>query len=144
MQVRLMAPFDDTIFLKTQVEVLGLFDEEQLRKVTPDISRKTYSKGQTILMRGEIAEGLHIVKKGGAKVFSKSVKEPPVAELKPGDFFGEVSVLESATAEATVQSAEDGTEILNIPHDSFQKLIEMKPVLKKTLMDRIAARKAKK
>lgn len=139
-----MAPFDDTIFLKTQVDVLSLFDEEQLRKITPDIERKTYSKGQTILRRGEISEGLHIVKKGSAKVFAKSVKDPPAAELKPGDFFGEVSILESATADATVQAAEDGTEILNIPHDSFQKLIEMNPVLKKTLTDRIAARKAKK
>ncbi len=34
-----MVPNDDTIFLKKSVDVLSFFNEEQLRRITPDIER---------------------------------------------------------------------------------------------------------
>jgi CRP-like cAMP-binding protein len=67
-----------------------------------------------------------------------------LAELKAGEFFGEVSLLESTSATATIKAVEDGTEILMIPHDSFQALLKEHPVLEKSLRDRIAERKKAK
>src|SRR5687768_900200 len=106
-------PNEDTFFLKTKVDILSFFDEEQLRKVTPDIERRTYRKGETILFRGEVGGGFYIIKKGRV-----TAAMPPkggaevVYEFAAGDFFGEISLLEDAASVETIRAAEDGTEIL--------------------------------
>lgn len=135
-------PHDDTIFLKTKVDILSFFNEEQLRRITPDIERKSYGAGEMIVLRGEITSGFYIVKKG--KV-SATHKEKDGAtrkqDLPAGDFFGVISLLENQAADETIKSAEEGTEILTIPAASFQKLLEMQPLLKKAILDKVAARK---
>jgi len=140
-------PFDDTVFLKSKVDVLSFFTDEQLRRVTSVIDRKTYNKGQTVMFQGEVTNNFFVVKKGKVMVVAKVGKEKErveLAELKAGDFFGEMSLLESTAATATIKSVEEGTEILMIPHDSFQYLLKENPLLEKTLRDRIAARKQQK
>ena len=88
-----MAPFDDTIFLKQSVEVLSFFNEDQLRRVTPDIERSSYNNGQTVLLRGEISSAFYIIKKGKVAANYKSKTGALAMELKAGDFFGEISLL---------------------------------------------------
>jgi CRP-like cAMP-binding protein len=82
------------------------------------------------------------LKKGRASVFAKGPAGPtPAGELKPGDFFGEISLLESVTSNATIKAAEDGTEILSLAHDVFQQLLRMNPQLEMLLRSRIEARR---
>lgn len=135
-------PFDDTIFLKSKVDILSFFNAEQLRKVTPDIERTFYSAGETIVLRGEFTSGFYIVKKG--KVTATYKAKDGVThrqDLPAGGFFGVMSLLENASADATIKSVEEGTEIITIPAASFQKLLEMQPLLKKGLLDTIAKAK---
>jgi len=136
-------PNDDTIFLKSKVDVLGFFNEDQLRRVTPDIERQSYNKGETVVFKGEVTSGFYIVKKGKVTLLIKGKDGAPKAkELPAGDFFGEISILEDAPMEGTVKAAEDGTEVLTIPSRSFQKLLEMMPIMRKSLTDKIIARRA--
>ncbi|MFH1725452.1 MAG: cyclic nucleotide-binding domain-containing protein [Elusimicrobiota bacterium] len=138
-------PFDDTMFLKMSVDIMSFFDPDQLRKVTPDIEHNEYTKGQPVLFKGQITDGFYIIKKGKATVFSKAKGgEETIAELAAGDFFGEMSVLDDIASTASVRAAEDGTEILTIPSESFEKLLQMQPLLKKGLLDKIAERQKKK
>ena len=135
-------PYDDTMFLKTKVDILSFFNEEQLRRVTPDIEHKTYAKGEVVILKGEVTSGLYIVKKGSVKVIMKPKGEPEIVrELPAGGFFGEISLLEDTAATESVKSSAEDTEILTIPHDSFQKLCQMMPVIKKALLDKVAAQK---
>lgn len=136
-------PNDDTIFLKTKVDVLSFFNEDQLRRVTPDIERNSYGKGDVVILKGEVTSGFYIVKKGKVSVQTKTPQGLQTSELAAGDFFGEISLLENTAATASIKSVEDGTEILVIPHGSFQKLLEMQPLMKKALLDKVAARKTK-
>ncbi|MBI3548431.1 MAG: cyclic nucleotide-binding domain-containing protein [Elusimicrobia bacterium] len=133
-------PNDDTIFLKTKVDILSFFNEDQLRRVTPDIERKSYASGEMIVLRGEVTSGFYIIKKG--KVSANSKEKDGSArkqDLNAGDFFGVMSLLENQSSDATIKAAEDGTEVLTIPAASFQKLLEMQPLLKKSLLDKVAA-----
>ncbi len=137
-------PFDDTIFIRKNVDVLSFFTDEQLRKVAAVIERDNYRKGQTILFQGEVGQAFHIIKKGRVSVMAKPAKDrDPVllAELKAGDFFGEMSLLEPTAATATIKALEDDTEILSIPHESFQLLLKQSPLLETALREKIAARK---
>lgn len=133
-------PFEDTVFLKN-MDVLSFFNEEQLRRITPDLERKTYAKGQTLLLRGEISTGLSVLKKGSAVAFYKTPKGPVERPLKAGDFFGEITLLADAPSDAAIKAAEDDTVVLTIGPESFKKLLEMQPILKKTLTDKAAERR---
>lgn len=140
-------PYEDTMFLKMSVDVLSFFDPEQLRRITPDIERATYKKGDIVIFRGQITDAFFIIKKGSVSVFMKpkpGETEPVKVPLGAGDFFGEMSLLEDIAATASVRAAVDDTEILTIPSGSFQKLLEMQPLLKKGLLDKIAARRPAK
>ncbi len=140
-------PFDDTIFIKKNVDVLSFFSDELLRKVTSVIERNTYKKGQTILFQGEVGQAFYIVKKGQVAVTAKPAKdkEPALlAELKAGDFFGEMSLLEPTAATATIKASLDETEILTIPHEAFQFLLKQSPLLEATLREKISTRRKQK
>jgi CRP-like cAMP-binding protein len=133
-----MAPNDDTIFLKSSVDVLSFFNEDQLRRVTPDIERHDYRAGQTVIMRGEVSSGFYIIKKGRASAAYKTAGGTVNQELKVGDFFGVITLLQDMPSDAAVKAVEDDTTILTIPADSFRKLLEMQPLLKKSLLDKAA------
>lgn len=135
-------PNDDTLFLKTKVDILSFFNEEQLRRVTPDIERSNYAKGDVVILKGEVTSGFYIVKKGSVRVTMKpQTGAEIVRDLPTGGFFGEMSLLEDTAATESVKSTADDTEIIMIPHQSFQKLLTMQPLLKKALLDKIAAGK---
>lgn len=140
-------PFDDTMFLKKNVDVLAFFTDDQLRNVTGIIERNVYKKGQTLMFQGEVTHNFYVIKKGKVTVTSKNPKDKgssvPV-ELKAGDFFGEMSLLESTAATATIKAAEDGTEILTIPHEGFAFLLKQNPLLESTLRQKISARRQQK
>jgi CRP-like cAMP-binding protein len=134
-------PFDDTAFLKLSVDVLQFFTDDQLRKVTAVLDRQTYNKGQTVIFQGEVSRNFYVIRKGRVAVAAKSGKEKAdLAELKPGDFFGEMSLLDATAVTATIKA----TEILMIPHEQFQYLLKENPLLEKTLRDKMAARKQSK
>jgi CRP-like cAMP-binding protein len=65
-------PFDDTMFIKRNVNVLAFFTEEQLRRVTAEIERQICPKGQTVIFQGEISHNFHIIKRGRVQVFAKA------------------------------------------------------------------------
>lgn len=143
----LTMPYEDTMFLKMSVDVLSFFDPEQLRRITPDIERHTYKKGETVVFKGQITDGFYIIKKGSVNVVMKpkpGEENPVVVPLSAGDFFGEMSLLEETAATASVKASVDETEILTIPSGSFHKLLEMQPLMKKGLLDKIAKRRPPK
>ena len=135
-------PFEDTVFLKN-IDVLSFFNEDQLRRVTPDIERQAYAKGHTLMLRGEISSGFCIIKKGSAVATYKTKAGPVSVPLKAGDFFGEITLLQDAPSDTSIKAEEDDTVVLTIPPESFRKLLEMQPILKKTLLDKVAARRPK-
>lgn len=139
---------DDVAFFKQNVDVLATLDDALLRTLASDIERKTYKNGSTIMMRGQFSDGLSVVKNGKVIVLARpnpKVKDMvQVAELKPGDFFGEMSILEDKIVEATLKAGSDDTEILTIPVDSFRAVLAQNPAIKSAIEQKIAARRAQK
>lgn len=134
-------PFDDTMFIKRNVDVLSYFTDDQIRTITQDIDRQVYKKGQTVVFQGEINTNFHIIKRGRVEVLAKGGSEKvKLAELGAGDFFGEMSLLDSGTANATIRSLEDDTVILMVPLDVFKHFLRQNPALELALREKVAER----
>ncbi|MBI2069705.1 MAG: cyclic nucleotide-binding domain-containing protein [Elusimicrobia bacterium] len=133
-------PFDDTLFLKRSVDVLGFFDVEQLKRITPDIVHSKYKKGQTVMLAGEFSANFFIIKNGSINIFTKENPKDPAMTLKKGDFFGVMNLFSGQASVVAIKAAEDFTDIIEIPYASFQKLLEMQPLLKEALLKKVEER----
>jgi uncharacterized membrane protein len=99
-------PIDPTI-LKS-VPIFQLFDDEELRDLTAEIEERSYVSGQNIFRVGDAGGDMHVVLSGNVQTFivDEDGKRVVLAEVGPGEMFGELSLLDSeprsASAVATV------------------------------------------
>jgi CRP-like cAMP-binding protein len=87
-----------------------------------------WSAGRTIFEKGAPAEALYIVLSGTVRVFDPDAGGEDTARIGPGDYFGEVSLLLHTTHSKSAEAIED-TELMVIPKDSFQALLDATPDL---------------
>lgn len=107
-------------------EGLGFND---LKKIELIVHKRTFMPNEIIFYERQPGAGMYIIKKGLIKL-TKTVNEERVkiSELKDGEFFGEMSLLDEypRSAEAT---AVEKTEVLGIFRPDLFDLIESNPKL---------------
>lgn len=136
-----------TEFLQTKVAFLAGISAEQAKTLATKAEQTSYKKGQTILFKGVSVEGLHVIATGKVSVHAKSEKSKDwvkVAELGPGDVFGETSIVEFAMAGATIKCDADGTLLFVIPQELFTDLMAADPAFKQRVIALIESRRPKK
>lgn len=90
---------------------------------------KTIPKNTPIYVERMLGESFYIIKSGAVQI-SKNIKglgEKDVFVLKPGDFFGELALLDGGPRPVSARTIED-TELLIIDRDDFLKLMEKEPL----------------
>lgn len=81
-------------------------DDEGLAAVSAAAVEVAFPAGRVIAREGEIGTGLFIVGDGRVRVMRDG---QPIAHLGPGEFFGELSVLDGGPRNATVIADEPST-----------------------------------
>ena len=116
-----MATPVSTAVLKT-VPLFASFQEEQLRVLTTMVTRKSAPRSTTIMAGGDPTDSLYIVLSGRLKVMMSDSegKEVILAILGPGEFFGEMGLIDDEPRSATVISIEP-CELLSIAKRDFKK-----------------------
>lgn len=135
-----------TEFLQTKVPFLNGLTQEQAHALAVQVQQQAYARGQTVILRGTTVDGLFIVASGKVGVWAKPEKSKilaQVAELGPGDIFGETSILEMTTAGATIKANEDETLVFLIPQAAFRAVLSENPELDARAQALIAERKKK-
>ncbi|MCP4902853.1 MAG: cyclic nucleotide-binding domain-containing protein, partial [bacterium] len=76
-------------------------------------SLRSFQEGDIIVTEGEEGSSLFLIVTGEVKVFTKGERGEhlPLAELGPGDFFGEVSLLTGKPRTATITAKTQVTTI---------------------------------
>ena len=110
-----------TAVLKT-VPLFTSLAEEQLRMLTTMVTRKSTPRSTTIMAGGDPTDSLYIVLSGRLKVMMSDSegKEVILAILGPGEFFGEMGLIDDEPRSATVVTIEP-CELLSIAKRDFTK-----------------------
>ncbi len=112
----------------TKFALFSYFTPEELEGVASTVRTRRFGKGETIFREGDVGEELFLVEEGRVAI-TKAVKgniEQVLAHLGPGEYFGEMAVLEKIPRTATV-SAEEDCLLLVIGEDDLLHLMEDQP-----------------
>ncbi len=99
---------------------------------------KVFHSGETIISEGHFASSLFVIRKGRVEVVKRGAgnQEVLIAELGPGEFFGEMSLLdpEHSIHSATIRAAEDTTVAITDREEFDRYLGSMTPGMKALLL----------
>ncbi len=114
-------------------------DEEGLRALAATLRRRRFRRNEVIFHQGDPGDSLHIVAAGAVKIVLPSAEgdEAIIATLRPGDFFGELSLLDGAPRSATAVALE-ATETLVLPRAAFQASLARDDALRDALLAGVA------
>ena len=89
-------------FLK-QVPIFAHLTPEQLGPITAKLLRRRFQRGEVIFHEDDPGDRMHIIVEGGVKisVTSEDGREKNLALFKPGECFGEMSLLDGSNRSAT-------------------------------------------
>lgn len=84
----------------------------------------SYTTGETVLREGATANAFYVITSGEADAVQLDPKgrEVGLRRMKPGDYFGEVGLLEEARRTATVR-ARTPLEVVVLDRDQFEGLV---------------------
>ncbi|MBM4137347.1 MAG: cyclic nucleotide-binding domain-containing protein [Nitrospira sp.] len=124
--------------LKKQV----LFEDinsDGLEKMAKIVKKISFKKGESLFKEGDDTKGLYLVHSGKVEISRVTADgwRQTLVVLLPGHFFGELSILENRHHVATALALED-TELLLIPKEDFEKMMEEDCILALNLVKRIA------
>ena len=110
-----------------------------LGSLANQLRRRRFRRGEVIFHQGDPGDSLHIVAAGAVKIVLPSAEgeEAIIATLRPGDFFGELSLLDGAPRSATAAALEP-SETLVLPRPVFAELLDDLPGLRDALLAGLA------
>jgi len=118
-----MATTVSTAVLKA-VPLFASFPEDQLRALATMVVRKSAPRSNTIMAGGDPTDSLYIVLSGRLKVMMSDSdgKEVILSILGPGEFFGEMGLIDEAPRSASVVTIEP-CELLQLAKRDFNKCL---------------------
>jgi len=110
-----------TAVLKT-VPLFASFPEDQLRMLSTVVSRRSATRANTIMAAGGPTDSLYIVLSGRLKVMMSDSdgKEVILSIIGPGEFFGEMGLIDDEPRSASVVTLEP-CELLSLAKRDFKK-----------------------
>jgi CRP-like cAMP-binding protein len=101
---------------------------------------ESYEDGEVIVREGEERREMYVIQRGGV-VISKQIegREVEIARLHRGDFFGEMSLLESLPRYATIRAMGE-TKLLVIEPGSLLLKIRRNPTFAFEMLQRMSSR----
>ena len=116
-----MAATVSTTVLKS-VPLFASFPDEQLRMLAGVVTRRSAPRGSVIMGAGDQIDSLYIVISGRLKVMmgDSEGKEVILSLIGPGEFFGEMGLIDDSPRSASVVTIEP-CELLSLSKRDFKK-----------------------
>jgi CRP/FNR family cyclic AMP-dependent transcriptional regulator len=125
-----------------KVPLFSEMDGEDLGHLATQMKERRYSEGSSMTSEGAGGAGFFVITEGNATV---SVGGDVKTTLGPGDYFGEIALIDEGTRSATITAATDVTAY-GLTSWEFKPFVEDHPevawALLKTLAQRLRAAQA--
>jgi CRP-like cAMP-binding protein len=113
----------EIIRLLTQGDLLRHLPPEDIGEILPLVGQRNLAPGEIVFNAGEDGDAFYIVARGKVDVVEGGRGDShSLAELGPGQSFGEMALLSGAPRSATIR-AMVGTKLLTIKREDFLRLI---------------------
>jgi CRP/FNR family transcriptional regulator, cyclic AMP receptor protein len=119
-----------------RVPLFAGISEDSMARLADVAGELEFPAGQHIVTQGQVGSGLYIILEGSVRVFRGSTE---IARLGPGEFFGELSVIDQRPRMASVEALED-TRCLALASWDLLRLLETDPALSLNLIRGLAGR----
>ncbi len=106
--------------LLAQVPLFSHLSKRQLRRLADSVSEQRFMEGARIVREGEEGDSFYVIAEGEARV--EDAEGKTLNRLLPGDFFGEISLLDGGARTATVV-AETPMSTLVLKRNAFRKIL---------------------
>ncbi len=124
------------------VPFLKTLRHAEIETLAHSLNLRHFLKGETIIRQGEPGKLFHLIFKGRVEVSRKKLFGKKVlATLGPGEFFGEISLIDNTPRTATVVGIEDG-EMFTLARESFTDVLLKNPQIATILREISRARQA--
>jgi CRP-like cAMP-binding protein len=127
---------DKAIDLISSVPLFSECSKKELRAIASAAKEVTHKQGDVLAREGDKGIGFFVIAEGTARV---NVGKSSRARLGPGDFFGEISLLDEGPRSATV-TAETPMTLYGLTAWSFRQLVAQNPSIAQKLLRVMADR----
>ncbi len=112
----------------SRVSLFKRLEPDELEKLAAEVDQVHYKGGETIFNESDKGDALYVVESGQVRIWvlDEDVKPVTLAELNPGDFFGELAVLDRGPR-STNATAIDDVELHRLSSDDFQNFLLAHP-----------------
>jgi CRP/FNR family cyclic AMP-dependent transcriptional regulator len=114
-----------SVVVLRNVPLFSGLDELELEKIAGLAGRKRAERGAFVVRAGDSTDSLYVMISGRAKVTNtdEEGREIILAWLGPGEFFGEMGLIDGSPRSANVVAAE-ASELLFLDKDSLQRCMQ--------------------
>jgi uncharacterized membrane protein len=112
-----------------------------LEVLAAEVEHIDYKANETIFHEHDTADALYVLEEGAVRIWvtDEDVRDVTLAELQPGQFFGEMAVLDRGQRSSSATAIVD-THLHRLSSDSFQKFLMAHPDCAIDVICEIAAR----
>src|SRR5947207_607638 len=125
----------------SRVPLFKRLEPHELEHLAEEVDQVNYKAGETIFNEHDRGDALYILEEGSVRiwVYDEDVKDVTLAQLKPGDFFGELAVLDRGERSSSATAITD-IHLHRLSSDDFQKFLLEHPDASIDVICEIAAR----
>ncbi len=106
--------------LLKRVPIFSDLDKKELERIATSMKQRTFNAGDTVTSEGQTGVGFFVIEAGQASV---TVGGDERRKLGPGDYFGEVALLNESARTATI-TAETDLRCYGLTSWEFRPLVE--------------------
>jgi len=107
-----------------RVPLFKRLEPHELEHLAEEVDQVNYRAGETIFHEHDRGDALYILEEGAVRIWimDEDIHEVTLAELKPGDFFGELAVLDRGERSSSATAITD-IHVHRLSSDDFQQFL---------------------
>ena len=125
-----------------RVSLLDPLTPGDIEKLAASARRMIFGRDEAIVREGDRGDSFYVIERGGVRIVlgqTNGERGKALAQLGPGDFFGEMSMLAGDPRSATVVADED-TAVVEVGQAAFQQIVAANPAVLEPI-SQLAARR---